>query len=80
MAAQLILIAEIIAFQGCLFDGAVHPLDLTVGPGVIDLGWSMLDFVFVATPIEDMFESRRVLLAIGELDAVVGENSMDFVG
>jgi len=38
MAAQLIVIAVIVAFHGRLFDGAVHPLDLTIGPGVIDLG------------------------------------------
>ena len=35
-----------IAFDGRVLDGAVHPFDLPVGPGMIDLGEAMLDAVF----------------------------------
>ena len=44
--------AVVIALDGRLFDGAVHPLDLAVRPRVVDLGEPVLDAVFVAAQVE----------------------------
>src|ERR671936_298733 len=40
--------------HGGLLDGAVHPLGLTVGPGVIRLGQLVRDAVLAADPVEGM--------------------------
>ena len=31
------------ALDGRILDGAVHPLDLAIGPGVLGLGQTMID-------------------------------------
>ena len=41
-------------FDGGVFNGAVHPLGLAVGPGVVWLGKAMLDLVCEADAIEDV--------------------------
>lgn len=61
-----------VAFDGRCLDRPVHPLDLTVGPGVLHLSEAMLDPVLVADPVEDMVEGIFVPGLIDELDAVVG--------
>lgn len=65
-----------------VLDGAVHPLDLAVGPRMVGLCQAMLDPVGLA----DHAEAHRpgvdgvsVPWLLGELDAVVGENGMDLV-
>ena len=40
--------------DGGVFDGSVHPLGLTVGPGVVGLGQPVLDLVLGADAIEDV--------------------------
>lgn len=40
------------AFDGRFLDGAVHPLDLTVGPRVVRLGEPMFDIVGLADHVE----------------------------
>lgn len=80
MAAKLIVVVVVIAFDSGLFDGAVHALDLTVRPGVRDLCQAMVDPVFMANTIKDVPTSRFVYFTVGELDAVIGENRVDFVG
>ena len=42
------------ALDGRVLDGAVHPLDLTVGPGMLRLGQAMLDVVLGAGELEGM--------------------------
>ena len=41
-----------IAFDGGLFDCPVHAFDLTVGPGMVRFGQSMLDAVLPADMVE----------------------------
>lgn len=71
MAAQLVVIVVVIAFDSRLFDRPVHALNLTVGPGVRDLGQTVFDIVFMADTVKDMPSGSFVFLAVGELDAVV---------
>lgn len=40
------------AFDGCVLDRSVHPLDLAVGPGMVRLGEAMLEVVGLADHVE----------------------------
>ena len=79
VCAQLVMVIVMEAFDGRFLDGAVHPLDLTIGPGMLDLGQPMLDVVFVADPVEDVVERITIAGAVGELDAIVRQHGMDGV-
>ncbi len=48
MPAELIMAVVGVAFDGRVLDGSVHPFDLTVGPGMVDLGEAVLDVVLAA--------------------------------
>jgi hypothetical protein len=53
------------AFDGRIFDGAVHPLDLTVGPRMTGFGQTMLDIQISASHLERMATKGDVVLAHG---------------
>ncbi len=77
---ELGVVIVVEALDGRFLDGAVHPFDLAVGPGVLHLGGAMLDAVFPAGAPEDVLHGRVILLTVLELDAIVGEHDMDSVG
>jgi len=66
--------------DGCFLDGSVHPLGLTIGPGMVRFGQSMFDALLKANAIEDVWPeeaacwSLAVPRQIGEGHAVVGED------
>lgn len=65
----------VISADGRILDGAVHPLDLSVGPWMIDFGEPVLDAVLTAPHVEHVghVACRRpigVARRIAELDAV----------
>lgn len=71
-----------VLLDGGLLDGAVHPFDLSFGPGMVDLGASVLDAVVTAPHVEHMGdEACRRSIGIArwkaELDAVFGEHGVD---
>jgi hypothetical protein len=70
VAPQLGMIVVVEAFDGGVLDGAVHSLDLAVGPGMLHLGEPVLDAILVADAIEDVMEGVFVTGLAGELDAV----------
>ena len=80
VALQLGMIVVVEALDGGVLDGAVHPLHLPIGPRVLHLGQTMLDAVLVADAIEDVVEGVDVAGAVGELDAIVGQNGLDGIG
>jgi len=94
MGSQLVVGFVEVAFDGRILDGAVHPLDLTIGPRMLGLGQAMIDIVEGAGMFEGMREERLSLGAhvldlgwgpglaggIGEVGSVVGEDGMDPVG
>ena len=41
------------SLDGCVLDRAVHPLDLSVRPGMIDLGEPVLDAILVLLLLND---------------------------
>src|SRR5215216_4678928 len=51
---ELVVAVVVIAPDGRVFEGPVHPLDLTIGPGVIGLGEPVLDVVLRAGVLEGM--------------------------
>jgi len=71
VSGQLGMAVVMIAFDGCLFDRAVHPLDLAVGPGMLHFGQAVFDSFLVTDPVEDVVEGVFVAGLIGELDTVV---------
>jgi hypothetical protein len=67
-----------LAARACLvLDGAIHPLDLSISPRMIDFRQPVL--VLCADAVEQMFDRPSILQAIGELDAVVREDDMNAV-
>jgi len=85
VALELVVTIVVIAFDCRFLDSSVHALDLTIGPRMLDLGQPMFDAVLSAAHIEHMrHESRRRSIGVarreGELNAVIGEHRVDFVG
>ena len=84
MAPKLLVAVMVEAFDGSVLDGAVHPLDLTVGPRMVDLGEAVFDTVLAAAHgehVAHVLSGRAVRVArrSAELDAVVGEHCVDCV-
>lgn len=48
MLLQLAVAVVVEASDSSVLDGSVHPLDLAVGPRVVDLGEAVLDAVGIA--------------------------------
>ncbi len=77
MRFELLVAIVVVAFDGGFLDGAVHPLDLTVCPWMLDLGQPVLDAILLATHVEHMRHVSGcgaicVAWREGELDAIVG--------
>lgn len=84
MVAQLVVVIVVVAFDGGVFDGSVHPLHLAVCPRVSDFCEPVFNSVFPAPHIEHVrhvccrwpvFVARWE----SELDAIVSENNVDLV-
>ena len=79
--SELVVAVVVVAFDGCVLDRAVHPLDLTIGPRVVRLGEPMVDAVFTADLVEAVDPVTRcpaiaVARQVGELDAVIREDGV----
>ena len=71
------------AFDGRVLDRPVHPLDLTIRPGVVWLREAVLDTVGLADHVEAHGPGRdgaAIPRLLGELNAVVGEDGVDLIG
>lgn len=82
MLPQLVMIVVVEPFDGRVLDRTVHTFDLTVGPGMVDLGEAMIDAVFPPAHREYMgyVSCRRAFVVtrlIAELDTVVGQNGVN---
>ncbi|EZQ13534.1 hypothetical protein CF98_27020 [Halopseudomonas bauzanensis] len=78
--SQLVVLVVVEALDGGVLDGAVHPLDLSVGAWMVDFGEPVPDAVLIAGSIEDVVEPIFVTGVVGELDAVVRQHGVDGVG
>ena len=80
MGTQLIMIFVVVPFDGGVFDCAVHPLDLAVGPRMVGFGQPVLNPVGIADHVEThrpRIDCVPVSGQLGELDAIVGEYRVD---
>ena len=78
------MIVIVITLDRCLFDCAVHSLNLPIGPRVLDFGEAMLNSVFIAAHVKHVVHVARswavgVAWRESKLDSVVGQNDVDFV-
>lgn len=44
----------VVTANGSLFDGAIHALDLAIGPGMLGLGETVIDVILSAGEFEAM--------------------------
>src|SRR4029077_20233691 len=81
MSAQFIVGFVEVAFDGGVLDGAVHPLDLTVGPGMLGLCQAVIDIVEGAGIFEGAWKSWRlaVIALISAGDQVSPAGSVKWV-
>ena len=93
MLAQLIVIVIMVAMDSGLFDCAVHPFNLSIGPRMLDLGQPVINVVSGASTLEcvtpeqlsfcqhlhDVGWRPAAASWISELNAVVGENRVNGV-
>src|SRR5579862_2640878 len=77
VAAQLAVGLVVVPLDGRFFEGAVHPLDLPIGPGMVGFGEAVLDAACSTDFLEGM-EAMASDLAVadarqvGELETVIG--------
>jgi hypothetical protein len=84
MSAQLVVVVVVVALNGGFFDGAVHALHLSVGPGMIGFREPVIDAMQATDSVERMTTkaSRRslaILRQVGELDAVIRQHGVEAV-
>src|SRR5579864_6102487 len=81
-AAQLAVGFVVVALDGRFLEGAVHPLDLPIGPGVVGFGQAVFDAA-CSTDLLEGVEAVAGDLAVadarqvGELEAVVGQHGVN---
>ena len=77
VSGQLGMAVVVVALYRCFLDRPVHPLDLAIGPWMLDLGQPVFDLMLVADTVEDVMEGVFVVRHVGELDAIVGQHGVD---
>ena len=80
MLTKLLMGVVVVAIDRRLLQRAVHALHLPIRPRMIGFGQAMLNPVFGTDTVKQQREGVAVALPIGELDAIVGQDGMDFVG
>ena len=71
MRFKLSVCVVVVAFDRCFLDRPVHPLHLSIRPGVVHLRPALIDVMLTANAAEDVLHAIFILFAIGELDAVI---------
>ena len=84
VGSQLGVAVVMVSLDRRLLDRPVHPFDLPIGPGMLDLGEPVLDLVFVAAHVEHVGHVSGcgavcVAWREGELDAIVSQDGVDCV-
>ena len=91
---ELVMGLVVVPLDGCLLQGPVHPLDLSVGPWVLGFGEPVIDVVLGTGVLEGMrpdwlpaFQglldelcSGSCVAGRGEVDAVIGQDGVHLVG
>jgi hypothetical protein len=87
VGSELVVVVVVETLNGRLFDGAIpltgkrllanaekHSLDLAICPRVLHLCQPVLDLMFPADAVKDVFEGTRIAASICELDTVVSQH------
>jgi len=88
MLSELVMAVVVVAFDRRVFDGAVHPLNLTIGPGMSRLGQAMVHIVLGTGILKGMGPEelaafhrfldqrgcRSCVAGRGEVNAMVGQD------
>jgi hypothetical protein len=94
MGSELVVALVVEALDGGVLDGAVHTLDLTIGPRMPGLGQTTIDIVASARYFEgggpewlttlehalDIGDRPTLALWVCEVGPIVGQHGMDLVG
>ena len=83
MRSQLIMAVIVVALHSSVLDRAVHSLDLAIRPRMVGLGQAMLNPVRFADHVETHWsgiDGIAVSGLLGELDTVICQDRVDFVG
>ena len=68
-----------VSINGRILESTIHPFNLTVRP-VIEASEPMFNAIGLANPVKDVLKGILVVLKIGELNAIIGENRVDTIG
>jgi hypothetical protein len=68
MRAQLVVCFVEVAFDGCVLDRTVHPLDLTIRPGMLRL----------CQPVVDLVDGAGIFEGMRSEGLLVGDHLPDF--
>ena len=79
MFLELLMGLVVIPFDRRFLECSVHPLHLTVRPGMVGLGQPMFDAVLNTNPVEDVGKREFVFFTVGELNTVVGQYRVQLV-
>jgi hypothetical protein len=77
MFFQVVMSLVVRLLHGGCFEGAVHAFHLAFGPGVVSCGEAVFDTVLLTHTLKDMLEGICIPLAVGKLEAVVGEHRLN---
>ena len=80
MLSKLIVCLVMVAAHCCFFQGAVHALNLAVGPGMLRLCEPVFNGRFAAGAPKDMLKRVIGALWIDELSTVIREDGVNFIG
>jgi hypothetical protein len=78
--SELVVVVVVEAFDCRLLDRPIHPFNLAIGPRVFDPGKPVVDLMLSTDTVKDVLEGINVLVMIGELDAIIGQNDVEPVG
>ena len=79
MFFQVLVGLVVIFFHGGVFERAVHAFHLAIRPGMVGFGQPMVDAILMTDAIKNMLKCVLIALAIGELDAMIGQYGVDLV-
>jgi hypothetical protein len=80
MLFQMVMALVMVLFHGGVFERAVHAFHLAIRPGMVGFGQPMVDAILLTDAIKNMLKGVDIALAVGELDAVIGQHRMDLLG
>ena len=79
MLFELLVRLIVVALDRRLLDGAIHPLDLSVSPRMIDFRQTMFNSVFVTDAVKQVHKRPFIFCSVGELNAVVSQNRVNVI-